>query len=239
MKLLLSGEGPTDIGTRSQDNTFLHGPMTCFIDILATPVLGYSPRDIEGEHEDILVFCSKQELLDRGKPGITKLAGKKYGKNRSFFTANAQVLGSIANQKMHEENCPYIAVLFRDGDGSRSKDEWQEKWDSIVRGFALEDFNFGVPMVPRPKSEAWLLQAHMNQENPSETYETRTGNRASSFDMKAQLELLIEGHPSREYLVQLIDEGIISPKNISAQCSSFRTFRDALVHALTEALQGN
>ncbi|UOM51389.1 hypothetical protein MUG09_01210 [Sphaerochaeta associata] len=89
MKLLLSGEGPTDIGTRSQDNTFLHGPMTCFIDILATPVLGYSPRDIEGEHEDILVLCSKQELLDRGKPGITKLAGKKYGKNRSFFTANA------------------------------------------------------------------------------------------------------------------------------------------------------
>ncbi len=68
--------------------------MTCFIDILATPVLGYSPRDIEGEHEDILVFCSKQELLDRGKPGITKLAGKKYGKNRSFFSKYSGVLST-------------------------------------------------------------------------------------------------------------------------------------------------
>ncbi len=239
MKFLLSGEGPTDIGTRAQDNTFLHGPMTCFIDILATPILGYSPRDIEGEHEDILVFCSKQELLERRKPSVIKLAGKKFGKNRSFFTANAQVFGSMAKQRMQEDGCPYIAVLFRDGDGSRSKDEWQEKWDSIVRGFALEDYNFGVPMVPRPKSEAWLLQAHRDHENPSETYETRTGNRASSFDMKAQLELLIKSHPSREYLVQLIDDGIIRAENISAQCSSFCAFRDALVHAVSKALKSS
>ena len=66
MKLLLSGEGPTDIGTRSQDNTFLHGPMTCFIDILATPVLGYSPRDIEGGMKIFLCFAVNRNYLIGG-----------------------------------------------------------------------------------------------------------------------------------------------------------------------------
>lgn len=239
MKFLLSGEGPTDIGTRAQDNTFLHGPMACFIDILVTPILGYSPRETEGKHEDILEFCSEQELLKRKKPRLTKLSGKKFGKSRGFFRANAQVLGSYAKQKMHEEGCPYIAVLFRNGDGSRPKDEWKEKWDSIENGFLLEEFYFGVPMVPRPKSEAWLLQAHKDHDNPSETYETKTGNRASSFDIKEQLELLIGDHPSREYLVQLIDEGSISPLRISEQCSSFTAFREALKNALASALESS
>lgn len=237
MKFLLSGEGPTDIGTESPTGEFLHGPMTLFIDKLATPLLKYSPRETEGKPGDILEFCSKQKLTGAKKPTIVKLTGKRYGKGRAYFTANAQVLGALANQRMLHEKCPYIAVLFRDGDGSNSKDEWQEKWDSIKRGFLLENYTYGVPMVPRPKSEAWLLQAHISNTSSTKTYENRTGNKTSSSNVKEMLETLLKTHPSRQVLVDFIEDGIIDPQIISKACVSFQAFRKALENALQVALR--
>jgi len=235
MKFLLSGEGPTDIGLRSYGGTFEHGPMTLFIDMLAEPILGYSARQIETEPGDILEFCSRQELMDRGKPKGVKFAGKKYGKGRAYFTANAQVLGSLALQRSQSERCPYVAILFRDGDGTRSRDDWEIKWASIERGFPLEGFSHGVPMVPRPKVEAWLLQAHRDYDTPHVTYEGVTGSRSSACDVKLKLAELVT-NPSREHLVELIDDGIIDPFAISDACTSFRAFKDALEQKARAAL---
>jgi len=235
MKFLLSGEGPTDIGLRGYGGIFVHGPMTLFIDRLVEPILGYSARQIEVEPEDILEFCSRQELMDRGKTKVVKFAGKKFGKGRAYFTANAQALGSLAVQRSQSERCPYVAILFRDGDGTRSRDEWEVKRTSIERGFALGGHRYGVPMVPRPKSEAWLLQAHSDHDTPHVTYEAMTGSRESAYDVKQMLAELV-GNPSREHLVELIDDGIIDPFAISDACTSFRTFKDVLEEKVQAAL---
>lgn len=235
MKFLLSGEGPTDIGLRDYDGSFAHGPMTLFIDRLVEPILGYSARQIEAESGDILEFCSRQELMDRGKTKVVKFAGKKYGKGRVYLTANAQALGSLAVQRSQSERCPYVAILFRDGDGTRSRDEWESKQASIERGFALEGFGHGVPMVPRPKVEAWLLQAHTDHDTPHVTYEAVTGSRSSACDVKQKLAELV-GNSSREHLVGLIEDGIIDPFAISDACTSFRAFKDVLEEKVQAAL---
>ncbi len=56
---------------------------------------------------------------------------------------------------------PVIAVLFRDSDGTASSGRglWEDKRKSIEDGFGEAGFDYGVPMIPKPKSEAWLLCA--------------------------------------------------------------------------------
>jgi hypothetical protein len=238
MKFLLSGEGATDFGVRAYDGTFQHGPMTLFVDILVEPLLGYSIRQSEAFPEDGFEFRSREALSARGRPKGTKLPGKRYGSGGSFFRANAQVLGQIALERTRSEDCTFVAILFRDGDGSRSKDEWEDKRLSIERGFELAGFEYGVPMVPKPKSEAWLLQAHQSHSSPHETYEGMTGSRNSNTDLKRTLTELVTDS-SREHLVALIEDGIINPLNISDACMSFSVFKDTLRQKVRAAQNDN
>jgi hypothetical protein len=52
--------------------------------------------------------------------------------------------------------------LFHDSDGavSSSRGIWRDKHQSMINGFTVEGYeNFSVPMMPKPKSEAWLICA--------------------------------------------------------------------------------
>lgn len=42
MIVLLSGEGPTDCGTRDRNGSFKPGPMACFVDRLLEPLWQFS-----------------------------------------------------------------------------------------------------------------------------------------------------------------------------------------------------
>lgn len=74
---------------------------------------------------------------------------------------NARSLAIVAKQKSAEVADVVIAVLFRDSDGASSagRGNWQNKYDTILKGFEHEQFSHGVAMVPNPKSESWLLCA--------------------------------------------------------------------------------
>lgn len=161
MKVLLSGEGPTDIGvTRptAGGQQFVPGPMAWFVDRLLEPRLGYSILDMHEGGADCVRHVHETELAAGAKPGSPLLPGVRFGKGMAFFTRNAQALGLMAKREAQATGQPVIAVLFRDGDGTRAvpKEQWRQKFDSIARGFGLVEFDAGVPMVPRPKSEAWL-----------------------------------------------------------------------------------
>ena len=53
-----------------------------------------------------------------------------------------------------------ILILSGEGPtdlGACAKTRWQDKWDSICHGFTRGGHSCGVGMLPKPKSEAWLL----------------------------------------------------------------------------------
>ena len=39
---------------------------------------------------------------------------------------------------------------------------WNDKRNSIIAGFRAEDYDLGVAMISKPKSEAWLVAAKQN-----------------------------------------------------------------------------
>lgn len=236
MKLLLSGEGKTDLGYMAPGKDgweFRPGPMARIVDRLLERRLQYSLLEIQKYGSDCVRYLDETELAKYGKSGPMKLAGIRYGRNTGLHTRNAQILGLLAKT----EQGPVVAILFRDADGTRatSLSDWRDKFDSIARGFQLVEFEAGVPMVPRPKSEAWLLCA-LQGVSPSgcAALEDAPGNDDSPNSLKTRLSELIGHEPSFEEQAEWVESGRIDPVHI--QMPSFEEFCKALETAINHAL---
>jgi len=239
MRLLLSGEGPTDIGaTRltAQGPQFVPGPMAWFVDRLLEPRLGYSLLEQHEGAAECVRHVHESELAAGAKPGSPLLPGVRFGKGTAFFTRNAQVLGLMAQQDAKATEQPVIAVLFRDGDGTRSvpKDQWQQKFDSIARGFELVEFDAGVPMVPRPKSEAWLICALKTPPyQHCDALEDSSGNDGSPHALKPRLAALHGSEPGADIQAEWVRTGRVDPAAIAMpSCDAFRAALDRAAHAV-------
>lgn len=241
MRLLLSGEGPTDLGHERPTEggmEFVPGPMAWVVDkVLERHHTQYSLLDIHLAGGDCVTHVHETALAAMGKQGSPLFPGVKFGKGMAFFTRNAQVLGLLAKQTSVQEQQPVVAVLFRDGDGVRSTPagEWQAKVDSMHRGFALVECDTGVPMVPRPKSEAWLVCAlrppgYVN----CAPLEDASGNDASPNSLKKQLAALSGGtDPSADEQADWVVTGAVDPLRIDMP--SFNAFKQALHTAAQNA----
>lgn len=239
MKLFLSGEGPSDLGHMVPSpggEVFAPGPMAWMVDKLLEPHLKYSLLELHEAGGEAVVFIHKAQLTALGKPsapGKPLLSGLKHGKGQAFHARSAQCLGLLAKA----QEPPAVAVLFRDGDGTNStpRQEWQEKWDSMARGFALAGFASGVPMVPRPKSEAWLLCGLKEQPyQHCAVLEDAPGNDGSPKALKTRIEALLGHEASAEEQAGWVRDGRIDPQHIDMP--SFAEFRDALDTAVSKAL---
>lgn len=160
MKLLISGEGPRDLGAcnnaqdQCTDSDFNPGPMAIWLARLWEALAGYN-------------------LLDT--PEAVRYVSE-HG------------LAQMAKQLADDHDSPVMAVLFRDADGTRSapRQMWQSKWDSMADGFASAGFRFGVPMVPKPKSEAWLLCSGQTALHSHAAFEDISGNDSAPNSAKNQ-----------------------------------------------------
>ncbi len=180
----------------------------------------------------------EKELADYPKSELKKrFPGFKHGKGTGLFFRNAEIIGSIAKDEQTSTCLPVMAVLFRDADSTRTskRTEWENKFHSIMDGFESVPFNAGVPMVPRPKSEAWLLCGLNYRSNAGcDELEEAPGNDNSPKSLKKQLAALMGHDPSAEEQADWIKSGRIDPANISMP--SFTAFRDALELAINNAL---
>lgn len=232
MIIVLSGEGPTDIGTCNNRATtcdspvYVRGAMGLIVDVLIEPIWTYSPYDSCSMH-----FLSESELArlsDKAK--IVSLPGKKKAKGTAYFFKNSYALGNYAKNMETNNDCETMAVLFRDSDGTRStqKGLWADKVNSMTLGFLAADYARGVPMVPKPKSEAWLLCAV--QEHPYQNctrFESISGNDRSPSNAKKQLEdALAPAERTHLCIPDMINDGEISPARINMP--SFNAFRERL-----------
>lgn len=195
MKLLISGEGPRDLGAcnnaqgQCSDGDFNRGPMAVWLARLWESFLNYNLFDIP----DAVVFVSEAALSEKAKTTDKRMLsqrGKKQGVETGLYFSNAQQLGLMAKELASEHEAPVMAVLFRDADGTRSApgQMWQAKWDSMVNGFKFAKFDFGVPMLPKPKSEAWLLCAGQTAQHSHASLEDISGNDNSPNSAKHQWE---------------------------------------------------
>ena len=246
MIVVVSGEGSTDIGIGSSDvenaigDDFQPGPMAWVIDhcldLRLNETYHYNFSAIES---DAMVFVSRNQIerVAKALPTLRKpkrsFPGVSRPQGTGLFYRSARALGRIAAEVARRNpDTEVIAVLFHDCDGTRSTRNglWEEKFRSVLDGFLAEGFFKGVPMIPRPKSEAWLICAvKTDPYRNCDDLEDRSGNDNSPNNLKAELAALPEfqlSPVSSSRLVEPIRNGVIDPSKI--EMPSFIAFRDRL-----------
>jgi hypothetical protein len=214
--------------------------MGMMINKLVEPIWGYEPIDGGG-----IMFVSESSLnvLQRGmkksKPFQIALPGLDRPQNTSNYFSNARTLARIAKDVAAKEKCQTGTVLFRDTDGTRSDDRTERsvKIKSMESGFAAESFAFGVPMVPQPKSEAWLLCALQAKPYQNCTrLEAISGNDDSPQSAKKQLESALGHKPNATELADLVSNGSVDVQQIDMPSfDEFRQRMSAVAHAMLSA----
>jgi len=245
MYLLLSGEGPADIGSciligqnECDGKAFKPGPMAWFVDQWVENSQGFELSHIETE---LVRFVSKQALVAHVKAngkGSFKLPGKKRSLETSYYYYNARALADKALALTEELEQPVVAVLFRDSDGtaSASRGNWQKKVESMKSGFRDAAFDYGVPMIPKPKSEAWLLCA-TKEEQPYQhchLLEDMSGNDRGLNPLKDQLQSSLEARATASNLADMVRERQIDIRHIDMP--SMNAFKESLACAVRLAL---
>lgn len=244
MHLLLSGEGPGDIGTcyPAADHCtaaqFQPGPMAWFVDQLVEVFQGYEFSHLG----NACVTYLSESYLANNKPDRSRksmsIPGKKSPKETHYYYANARALAIAAKHKAAELGDAVIAVLFRDGDGTASagRGQWCEKRQSMIAGFQAEAFELGVPMIPKPKSEAWLLCAvKQNPYQHCNLLEAESGNDRGINPLKDQLGAALATQTSTQQLNQRVISREIDAQRIDM--NSFNEFKNALQEALHKAMR--
>lgn len=248
MIVVCSGEGVSDLGGCSNQlgvcagGDFRLGPLSVVIDSVIEECLGYSPKEI---CPDIYRYYSESALTHRAEERKSQrrgfaLAGRKHGLENGFFYINAWMLGEIAKDLEEQEKDAAVAVLFRDSDGTNSspRDLWARKVMSMKEGFIRADFSRGIPMVPRPKSEAWFLCAV--KQNPYQhcgALEDLPGNDNSPNSAKQELSRSLGAGSTAEELLVWIEKNGINRVLLSEQMPSFSSFYERAKTVL-ESLRG-
>lgn len=204
---------------------YLHGPMAVIVS-----------QVVEGRHDYSVIdagnyrFASEAAITMRAsevKPPkrSPELVGKKRKKETGYFHRNARVLARIAKDIKATRNDEVVAVLFRDSDGTASAGRglWANKVQSMLDGFAEEGFERGVPMVPKPKSEAWVFCALKQNHNACDALEDRSGNDNSPNSLKGELESHLGYLPDRKALCDMVEKRAIDIDQL--QMPSFLAFR--------------
>ncbi len=235
MYFLLSGEGATDLGVGTRHTVicegrdYTPGPMAIMVEQIVERRQHYSIRDsgccgyVSEQHLSSCAGVFKAATKSLGLPG------KKRPKETRYFFNNARALSQIAKRKAAERRDEVVAILFRDADGTASAGRglWEEKCQSMLDGFDQEGFSKGVPMIPKPKSEAWFICAlQRNSYQRCETLEKRSGNDKSPNSLKGELQTLLGRPVSVELLCEKLLEKAVDIRKI--KMPSFNSFRDRL-----------
>lgn len=228
MLLVISGEGNTDVGAIDEKG-FKPGPMACFVDQLVKTKIQYSLLET-----DSVRAIHKKSLNEKAKElkSVTK-RGKKTPQETRYFYKNARAMARVAVQCSNEEERPVMAVLFRDADtvASGGRGEWNDKFNSMLVGFTDENFDYGVPMIPKPTSEAWILCALRNKYQQCNNLELESASRKSPRFLKKQLRDFLGFEVTRTRLVEKIESGQMNAEQI--KMPSMQAFK----HRCNEVLE--
>jgi len=242
MILVLSGEGATDLGRcRSlagscSGGEFEPGPLCVVVDKLLEPALGYHLLELL----DSVHFIHKTALSHRarGKRHGYSLVGKKRGQETGDFYIAAWMLGEIALEREAANADLSIALLHRDSDerSDGPHDVWDRKHRSVIDGFARASYARGVPMLPKPISESWLLCLALPGVASCAALEDESASKRSPRPLKRQLDDVLGEHLDAEGLARWIED--VFDANRLDTMPSFLHFRELLGDAVNSVLVG-
>ena len=243
MMLVLSGEGPTDLGccggpvNSCTGDNFKPGPLAVIVDKLLEVPMGYRPLR---EFPKSVHFISKTRVLQRARDGTKRrsiaFTGKKRRQETGNFFVTAWMLGELAVELETAQQDRSIAVLHRDSDDRADgpHDGWEQKFRSMLDGFARARYAGGVPMLPRPISEARLLCAARPAMPNCAALEDESASAKSPRPLKQQLDEAFGEHRDAPALAEWID-GAFEPAKAGTM-PSFARFREALDSAVATLL---
>jgi len=224
MFLLLSGEGASDIGTQNDEI----GPMTKFVDSWIERRSNYSL--VELGHYTIIPEARLVDIWNESRKNRSK-TGKKNQRETRYFYNNARALALIAKLESSKRGVEVIPILFRDADDPSPNGEWANKRKSMLNGFEIEEVVNGVPMIPKPTSEAWVLCALRENYQNCEKLENEKSSPDSKNPLKDQLEQHLGEPGTRSILNDKIDYGELDINKI-VDMPSFNAFKERLDEVL-------
>ena len=166
--MVVTGEGPTDMGIcNNQAQVCLGadydiGPVTLLlVKLLERHLPAWNADQLDCDHpESFVTFIYRNWFNDQPKAKNRVWLSKKVRQNFAEHAPKAEALAIYA-----KENCHQIAAYFHDTDGTLKEleDDPQRRTNlvnAINAGFRAAEFSeCGVPVVPKPTSEAWFLCA--------------------------------------------------------------------------------
>lgn len=198
--IYLFGEGASDLGGCTDWNS--HDGMACVSPGFVVGPMGelllkhlskirYPQHDWIGDQLETLtvdginfVYFSykaiKQYVDSKGLKSSNRFRPSlKTPKGVAANAMQAWVLGLLA-----KDGDADLAVIFHDVDGTKSEKAAQPRRYEELRlgfeeGFLEAEFPYGVVMVPKPKSEAWLIFSLQDYQNGEKIEENLSGNDRS------------------------------------------------------------
>lgn len=238
MYFLLSGEGITDMGAGKTAATICEGD-----NFTAGPMAIVVAKIVEARHNYSILhgacgYISEGQITRRARqlkasPKQPRLPGKKQAKETGYYFKSARALACFAREKATDLKDEVVAVLFHDSDGTASagRGKWNDKRESMLHGFEAEGFHKGVPMIPKPKSEAWLVCAWKNPPYQGcEALEERSGNDNSPNNLKTELADLLGDVVTSDLLNEKVQQSFDINK---VEMTSFKEFRKRLNEVIT------
>jgi hypothetical protein len=209
--------------------------MALFVDQMAEAKLGYSLLEVGAVRHVSRVELASLAKTQEVRPSVM-LPGAKRPAGFAGDYKQAYALGKAAERMAGQEGCPVVAVLFRDSDGTNSAapNRWESLVDAIRTGFVAAACKRGVPMVPKPKQEAWFLCAL--KKSPYEncaSIEEGPGNDRSPNSLKKQLRDVVGRECDADCLIELVRSRAVDSSRISMP--SFNIFRRELLAAIDKA----
>lgn len=184
MRFHVHGEGNSDVGT-SEEN---QGPLMDAVRWVVGQVLETAPN-VQVSY----CFHTKTDLRN----ALSHKGGRLWfmpradeDKETAIFCLQACALATLASKDPDGG-----AILFHDCDFTRKEvnpGQRKARYKAIVRamerGFKMAGFKNGVPMVPRPRSESWLLCLCRQADAPGHAYfEELPGNDKAPNSGKKRL----------------------------------------------------
>lgn len=184
MYFLLTGEGDTDIGYSDDNPGVLVSALIALAAEATNEDFGNCYHIVS--QAELSILCRK--IPNTPKSMLSRGAKKKYD-GMNAIQRQAQALGKMAKEKGDTG-----AEFFHDCDythsqASDSQDYYEELIRTVEIGFYLKDkYRDGVAMIPKPRSESWLLAHYQNTPyQASERFENLPGNDVSEKSGKKLL----------------------------------------------------
>ncbi len=204
MTLLLLGEGASDVGEShsSREGGFRKGPMAYIIDALAS---GKGVKNIcytLYSRGDVAVGLKNMKRSIAPRP-------RDVDKEKQWFFRAACYLGNQVKAQNKDG-----AVFFHDPDHSKSASKRAdvEIENAMRSGFMVAQCETGVPMVPNPRSEAWLMayfQKYLPGQQPynkAERFEMYPATDKSPNSLKTLLQRALGCDSSTEVYPRVMEE---------------------------------